>query len=287
VTAGPISAELVERREVLPSQEIVAFHVPAMASSARPGQFVELLVADDEGLVVRRPLPVATADPATGTLSLSLEGGARPGPLDRLAVGAHAVLAGPLGRPFELDPRSHHLLVVAVGEAIGRVRLLIDVAIRDGRQVTLLFGASNARGVYPSTLLPDEVEYVVATEDGSLGHAGSVVDLVPEYEAWADQTFAAGPWPFLAALARLAATRRARMGVARLGRKRGGGRPDPPGSPAARRRAFLQVAIGHEIGCPAATCLGCVVPGASGALLRPCREGPAFAAEELAWEPGP
>jgi dihydroorotate dehydrogenase electron transfer subunit len=287
VTAGPISAELVERREVLPSQRIDTFHAPTMAAVARPGQFVELLVADDDGLVVRRPLPIATADPATGTLTLPVEVGARPGPADRIAVGTHAALAGPFGRPFELDPRSHHLLVVTTGAAIGRLRMLMDAAIRDGRQVTLLFGAADAREVYPSTLLPDEVEYVVATEDGSLGHAGSVIDLVPAYEAWADQTFAAGPWPFLAALARLASTRRARMGVARLGRKRGGGRPDPPGSPAARRRAFLQVAIGHEIGCPAATCLGCVVPGTSGAFLRPCREGPVFATEELEWEPAP
>ena len=47
------------------------------------------------------------------------------------------------------------------------VRMLADEAIRDGRQVTLLFGAASAREVYPSSLLPDEVEYVVATDDGS------------------------------------------------------------------------------------------------------------------------
>ena len=30
------------------------------------------------------------------------------------------------------------------------VRMLADEAIRDGRQVTLLFGAASAREVYPS-----------------------------------------------------------------------------------------------------------------------------------------
>ena len=80
------------------------------------------------------------------------------------------------------------------------VRMLADEAIRDGRQVTLLFGAASAREVYPSSLLPDEVEYIVATDDGSLGHHGYVTDLVADYEAWADQAFACGPAPMLAAL---------------------------------------------------------------------------------------
>jgi dihydroorotate dehydrogenase electron transfer subunit len=152
--------------------------------------------------------------------------------------------------------------------------------------VTLLFGAASARDVYPSTLLPDEVEYVVATDDGSLGHHGYVTDLVPEYEAWADQAFACGPAPMLAALARLATGRRQRMGVASLGRKRGGGRGDPAGSPAARRKAFLQVSMEQNMGCAVGACLGCVVMGVSGTPQRVCREGPVFAAEEIAWDSG-
>ena len=88
----------------------------------------------------------------------------RPGdPIDML---------GPLGRPFEVDPRSRHLLLIAGGLGMAGVRYLADEAIRDGRQVTLLFGAASARDVYPSSLLPDEVEYVIATDDGSVGRRG-------------------------------------------------------------------------------------------------------------------
>ena len=149
-------------------------------------------------------------------------------------------MLGPLGRPFEVDPRSQHLLLVAGGLGIAGVRMLADEAIRDGRQVTLLFGGGQPREVYPSSLLPDEVEYVVATDDGSLGHHGYVTELVPEYEAWADQAFACGPAPMLAALSRLAAGRRERLGVANAraqARRRQGrsdrlaGRP-PQGVPA-------------------------------------------------------
>ena len=86
-----------------------------------------------------------------------------------------------------------------------------------------------------------------------------MTELVPEYEAWADQAFACGPAPMLAALARLAAGRRERLGVARLGRKRGGGQGRPVGSPAARRKAFLQVSMEQNMGCAVGACLGCVV----------------------------
>jgi dihydroorotate dehydrogenase electron transfer subunit len=164
--------------------------------------------------------------------------------------------------------------------------MLADEAVRDGRQVTLLLGAAAARDVYPSSLLPDEVEYVVATDDGSLGHHGPVSDLVPDYESWADQAFACGPVPMLAEVARLAAGRRGRLGVAKLGRKRGAGKVDPAGSPKARRKAFLQVSMEQTVGCSVGACLGCVVMGASRIPLRVCREGPVFAAEEIDWETG-
>jgi dihydroorotate dehydrogenase electron transfer subunit len=204
----------------------------------------------------------------------------------RLRPGDRIDLLGPLGRPFEVDARSRHLLLVAGGLGMAGVRMLADEAIRGGREVTLLFGASSAREVYPSTLLPDEVEYIVATDDGSLGHHGFVTELVPEYEAWADQAFACGPAPMLAALAALATSRRQRLGVATLGRKRGGGKADAVGSPAARRKAFLQVSMEQNMGCAVGACLGCVVMGTSGTPQRVCREGPVFASEEIAWENG-
>jgi dihydroorotate dehydrogenase electron transfer subunit len=282
------AAELVERREIVPGQWLHAWHAPDVVSGARAGQYVHLRTVEPGGLPVRRPLPIATTDSASGTLTTQAPG-APPsrGWAGALRVGDRVDLLGPLGRPFEVDSRSRHLLLIAEGGAIGSLRLLVDEAIREGRSVVLLYGADDAAHVYPSSLLPDEVEYVVATEDGSLGHRGSVLDLVRDYEAWADQSFAAGPSALLGALAALAIGRRQRMGVATLGRKRGAGKPVQPGSPEARRKAFLQVVPAQAVGCAAGTCLGCAVPGTGGLPARVCREGPVFAADELAWEQVP
>jgi dihydroorotate dehydrogenase electron transfer subunit len=249
-----------------------------------PGQFLHLLAPRDPGLLLP-VLPVAGFDRVAGHVRLLLPGARGPASeLLRLRPGDSARLEGPLGRGFEIDARSRYLLVVADGSGFARVRASIDEAVDTGRQVTLLFGATSVADVFPSSLLPDEAEYVVATADGSLGHRGAVTDLVAEYEAWADQCVAAGSEALLARMAALAKGRDGRMGVARLGRRRPR-RGDPRGAET-RRRAWLQVALPHEAGCALGICLGCVATGTAGPL-RTCREGPAFAAGELRWEPGP
>ena len=89
----------------------------------------------------------------------------------------------------------------------------------------------------------------------------------------------------LAALARLAAGRQARLGVARLGARRGRGTKNAPlgiaaGAPAS---AWLQVSMEQNMGCAVGACLGCVVMGVDGPQ-RVCREGPVFASEEIRWD---
>jgi dihydroorotate dehydrogenase electron transfer subunit len=282
-----VAAELIESREILPGQWLQSFHAPTLATGARAGQFVHIRAGDWSGLVLRRPFSFNTVDAGTGTITIHFRTVGRGTEwFTRLRAGDTVDMLGPLGRPFEVDPRSRHLLLIAGGLGIAGVRMLADEAIRDGRQVVLLFGGASAREVYPSSLLPDEVEYIVATDDGSLGHAGYVTELVPTYEAWADQAFACGPAGMLRALSALATGRRERLGVAKLGRKRGGGKTIPVGSPAARRRAFLQVSMEQNMGCAVGACLGCVVMGVSGTPQRVCREGPVFASDEIAWEAG-
>ena len=163
------------------------------------------------------------------------------------------------------------------------VRMLADEAIRDGRQVTLLFGATSAREVYPSSLLPDEVEYVVATDDGSLGHARVRDGARAEYEGGptrpspADRCPCCGrcaAWP-RAAGSDWASLRWGASGepVKRTRRiSRGAPQGLPPGLDGAehglRRRGMPRLRRhGRRRDAPAG------LPG-----------GPVFASEELVWE---
>jgi dihydroorotate dehydrogenase electron transfer subunit len=291
--SGPAIAgalECLEVRPIVPGQWLVRLAAPGVVAGIRAGQVLHLGPSGIPGAVLRRAYPFAGVEPVSGIVTLYVDeersgpdGEAGPaGWPATLRVGDRVWAAGPFGRPIEVDPRSRHLLLVAVDRLSGALRLLVDEALRDGRNVTLLFGAPEARAVFPSALLPDPVEYVVATEDGSLGRSGPLEALLPEYEAWADQAVAAGPIEALARIVAVAAGRRQRLGVARLGRKRPGGRTPQPGSAAARRRAFLHVVLPLGPVCALGVCLGCVVEGAGGPL-RVCREGPVVAAEEVRW----
>ena len=278
-----LQAELTESREFLPGQWLQTYHAPSLTASAQAGQFVHVRTPDYSGLVLRRPFSINTFDRATGLITIHFRiTGVGTQWLARMQPGERSEMLGPLGRGFEVDPRARHLLLVAGGLGMAGVRSLADEALARGRHVVLLFGAASAAEVYPSSLLPDEVEYVVATDDGSFGHHGRVTELMPAFEAWAEQCFACGPQPMLAALAALARGRNGRLGVATLRRRRGT-RMTPSRSPGARRRAWLQVSMEQNMGCAVGACLGCVIMGVDGPQ-RVCREGPVFAADEIVWE---
>ena len=290
LTVEQPAALLVEAREALPGRWLQTWQAPRLAAAVQPGQYVHALAAIGPGGAIARlrgpgglleALPIAGYERGRG-LVRTLVGPGRESPglgLASMRPGDRAILDGPLGQGFHLEPRSLHVLVVADPAGLPRVQALVDEAVASGRRVALLHGAPSAGMVFPSSLLADEVEYVVATADGSLGHRGPVTDLVADYEAWADQCFAAGSIGLLSGLVALARGRDQRMGVARLGRRRGR-RPSPAGRSQARRKAWLQVALEHSMGCALGVCLGCVVTGSAGSL-RACREGPVFGAEEL------
>lgn len=278
------AAELIESLEFLPGQWLQTYHAPWLAAGSQAGQFVHVRTPDYSGMVLRRPFSINTVDRIGGRVTIHFRvTGVGTSWLARMQPAQQLEMLGPLGRGFEVDPRSRHLLLVAGGLGMAGVRALADEQIAAGRNVVLLFGAASAMEVYPSSLLPDEVEYVVATDDGSFGHHGRVTELVLRFEAWADQCFACGPQPMLAAMAQLATGRRERMGVARLGPRRGGTKTAPLGSRIARRRAWLQVSMEQNMGCAVGACLGCVIMGVAGPQ-RVCREGPVFAADEIVWE---
>jgi len=126
---------------------------------------------------------------------------------------------------------------------------LADEATVAGQSVTLLQGARSASKLYPPELLPQDVEALSATDDGSTGHRGVVTDLLPEYLPWADQVFTCGPTPMFA-------------GMAKVMRE-------------ARSRKPVQALLEERMGCGTGICYGCAVFTRRGVRLV-CRDGPRF-----------
>ena len=125
---------------------------------------------------------------------------------------------GPLGRGYEIGHTSRNLLLVAGGIGVAPLVWLADEAVAKRLSVTMIVGARDAEHVFPSHLLPPEVEVVVTTDDGSAGRKGFVTEPFGELLEWCDQAFACGPnamMQAMAAVARASKTRRIAAGAAR------------------------------------------------------------------------
>ncbi|HEY3107546.1 MAG TPA: hypothetical protein VGL23_02255 [Chloroflexota bacterium] len=234
--------------ELRPAGQATAVRVAAAALAAafRPGQFAQVRAAPPGRWdpLLRRPAWIARVE-GDDLWLLGLPEPARLGePID---------LLGPLGRPFAIAPNSRSILLIGQNEGVAPLLALADQAIERDLGVTLLAGFASAERALSAAWIAPQVEYLIATEDGSLGHHGSAVELVPEYLGWADELFASGAADLPAALSRaVAATSKP-----------------------------VQVALGGWRGCGTGLCGACAIRTGRGPA-RICRDGPVFSLADLA-----
>ena len=247
---------------VMGDSVLIAFEAPAnLVSSVRAGQFVEILCRSpwSSDPLLRRPFSVYGANNTRNELTvLARPFGRGSSWLVQQPVGAVLDVLGPLGNTFDVSPKSKNLLMVAGGVGAAPVLMLAEEAVRSGLNVTYLLGAASAEGLLMPQHLPDEVEYVVATDDGSAGHHGFVTELVPNYLQWADQVFACGPEPMFRSLRREVLANR--FGTT----------------------PTVHLAVERTMACGVGACLGCMVETRRG-MRTSCVEGPVFDMEELVW----
>lgn len=255
---GRITAKM----PVMGDSWLITFEAPAdVLRAARPGQFVNVLPRERSVYdpILRRPFSVYDVTPDEGEMTVLVRPyGRGGGSIIERNIGTEIDVLGLLGNGFDVNPKSSRLLMVAGGVGAAPLLMLSREAVRKGVEVTYLMGAMTADVLLGSSELPGEVEYVVATEDGSAGYHGFVTDLVPDYLQWADQVFAAGPGPMFESLRR--AVIQNRIG----------------------RRPSVQVSVERTMACGVGACLGCMVETKRG-LKTACLDGPIFDMEMLQW----
>lgn len=253
-----VQAPVTENVEVCEDTWLLGLDAPAIAASARPGQFVHLSCGEGYERLLRRPFSCHRVYPERGVVTLLYRPvGQGTEWLVRRPEGTVLDVLGPLGRPFELAPGVRNLLLVAGGYGVAPLVPLAEQAAARGLNVTLLEGARTAGQIYPADLVAPEVEYRVATDDGTLGFHGRVTDLAEPLIPWADQVLTCGSMPMMQALTAL--VRKVKMRL-------------EPG--------FLLGALEQRMGCSMGVCLACVVPTHHG-LKRVCTEGPVLDLREV------
>ena len=186
-------AEVVESEHVYADTWITWFRSREIGNGASPGQFIMLRCSDESEEPGTENLePKTSFDPLLPRpMSFHRIRSGKQGPewailydvvgrgtawLSRRKPGDRVYGWGPLGRGYEIGHTSRNLLLVGGGIGVAPLVWLAEQAVAKALSVTLIVGARDAEHVFPSRLLPPEVEVVVTTDDGSAGRMGFVTE---------------------------------------------------------------------------------------------------------------
>jgi dihydroorotate dehydrogenase electron transfer subunit len=270
-----LQAEVVQCLPVASRTYRLRLACPPLARSCRPGQFVMLRLPRLTDPLLGRAFALYDTD-GTWLDLVFLVVGKLTGLMADLRAGDRVELWGPLGNGFPSYEGVEHLVLVAggIGQTpfLALARRVLGVqgyagapARREVSRVTMYYGVRTAElfaGL--SDFASNGMEVRLATDDGSLGFAGRVTDLLSHdltqgLVAGRLHLVGCGPEPMLQALATLA------------------------------RRCGLPCDLSLEtpMACGLGICFGCVtrVRTPSGwDYRRTCVDGPVFAASQLVWD---
>lgn len=262
------------------------FHMPVA------GQFVQLLLTPPSPVLLPRPMSIA------GAVRKRARAG-KPGPIElgflyspvgvgtraiaALEAGASVEVTGPLGVGYPLEASGTPVLV-AGGRGVAPLLMAADALAAQGRKCEFVFGAREKElliglGEARERIAKAGGRLHLATDDGSRGFKGNVVQLLDQLRAQWGSTphviHACGPHGMLGAIARFGL----RHGV-----------------PA-------HLAMESVMACGTGVCRGCPLPrsqsarqavlalGAEAASLKGnpefamcCTDGPVFEAHDLDWD---
>lgn len=244
-----------------------------IATLIKPGQFVMLKVCNGQAPLLRRPFSLFKKDLGQlrgkgkrGRFSILYKKvGRGTQKMTELGKGKSVDLIGPLGNGFTAPPASSLNKAILIGGGVGIVSLLpLAEAMQAGRNLFVFIGGKTETDIL---CLKDfkklNANVFVATEDGSFGHKGTVVDLFlsKQDELWREgpcPIYSSGPIGMLKGLAKA------------LGSKRN----------------WCEASFEARMACGFGACWGCVIKTKDfkNPYQRVCKEGPVFNLGDILWE---
>ena len=230
-----------------------------IAAAAKAGQFVSVY-SNDASKLLPRPISLCGIDRKAGTLRLVYRvTGEHTGTdeFSRLQAGDTMKIMGPLGNGFTVEKGRKAFLI---GGGIGVPPMLqLAKEMKDaGENFQIVMGYRDA-GTFLLDEFKEQGESFVATEDGSVGTKGNVLDAIRENHLDADVIYACGPTPMLRALKAYAE----------------------------EQNMTCYVSMEERMACGIGACLACVCNSTEKDAhsnvknKRICKEGPVFNAKEV------
>lgn len=229
-------------------------NVGDMVKAVKPGQFVSLY-SKDESRMLPRPISICEVAKATKAIRLVYRVvGEGTKEFSGLASEDEIQIMGPLGNGYTLSDK--RAILVAGGIGIPPM-LQLAKELKNVEKVIVLGYKDN------QTFLKNEFEnygkVVVATEDGSVGVKGNVLDAIREEGVEGDVIYSCGPTPMLRALKAYAQ----------------------------EKGIEAQISLEERMACGIGACLACVCQSkdvdehSHVHNKRICKDGPVFDAREV------
>lgn len=226
-----------------------------MAKAAGPGQFVSLYTKDSSRLLPR-PISICETDKDKGMLRIVYRvAGFGTEEFSRYKEGDQVTVFGPLGNGFPLEGGNGKKAIL-VGGGIGIPPMLqLAKDLRCEKQMVLGY----RDGLFLNEEFAEYGDVYTATEDGSAGTKGNVLDLIKQQGLKGDVIYACGPTPMLRAVKAFAM----------------------------EHAMECWLSLEERMACGVGACLGCVCRSRETDShshvknKRICKDGPVFAAEEV------
>lgn len=250
---------MVKERAVIVSQKCIGTDIydmvlsfPRGAKEAKPGQFIAMYCEDGTKLLPR-PISICGIDAEKGTLrGVYRIAGEGTRLFSEMKEGDSLEVLGPLGNGFTMKEEK----AIIVGGGIG-IPPMLELAKQLSCEKTVVLGYRD------ELFLKDEFEsyadVAVATEDGSCGTKGTVIDAIKEAGVDGKVIYACGPMPMLKALAEYAEA----------------------------HDMEAQISLEERMACGIGACLGCICKTkkkdhhTNVNNQRICKDGPVFDAKEV------
>lgn len=226
------------------------------ADSAVPGQFISIYTKDESKLL---PRPISICEIEEGKLRIVYRvAGEGTKEFSTYKEGDDIDILGPLGNGY-LDMNYKNPILIGGGIGVPPMLELAKAYKKQGGRVTIVAGYRSKDGMFLTKEFEECGELIVATDDGSFGCHGTVIDAIKEASITGDVICACGPKPML-------------CGVQSLANEIG---------------VTAYISMEERMACGVGACLGCVCQSkdvdnhSKVKNKRVCKDGPVFNASEV------
>lgn len=246
--------KVISQKQLSPDVYSLWLNVGDMAKAAKAGQFVSIY-SNDRSRMLPRPISICEVARATKAIRLVYRVvGEGTQEFSKLMPEDEVKIIGPLGNGYTLSDKK----AILIAGGIGIPPMLQLAKNLKNVEKTIVLGYKDSQ-----TFLKDELEsygrVIVATEDGSIGVKGNVLDAIRQEGVEGDIIYSCGPTPMLRALKKYAEE----QGIE------------------------AQISLEEKMACGIGACLACVCQSkdvdehSHVHNKRICKDGPVFDAREV------